>query len=211
MASYPHTVSLRVENAGCDRGGSPVVRGVDLALAPGDAVQLFGANGAGKSSLLTLFAGHLQAAEGKLSWRTDDGEWISTAPSSHIISIGHETPMKPALTAQENLAFWARTYGVQAQNVTDIVYGALTRMDMIDHADMRAGRLSAGQRRRLDIARAVMAERAVWLMDEPAAAIDEAGEKIVCGVITGHLEKGGIAIIATHDPLDVAARTLVIG
>ncbi len=210
MATYLETISLRAENVGCDRGGSPIVRGVDLALAPGEAVQLFGANGAGKSSLLNLFAGHLRVAEGSISWGVDD-KWSPGIPENKTIYMGHETPVKLALTAMENLTFWAQTYGVASSDIKDTAYGALTRVGISDHAEMRAGRLSAGQRRRLDIARAVIAKRPVWLMDEPAAAIDEAGEKIVAELITKHLEDGGIAIIATHDPLDVASQKLVIG
>ncbi|MBL4620017.1 MAG: heme ABC exporter ATP-binding protein CcmA [Marinicaulis sp.] len=210
MATYLETVSLRAENVGCDRGGLPIVRGVDLALAPGEAVQLFGANGAGKSSLLNLFAGHLRVAEGSISWGVDD-EWSPGTPANQLVYIGHEIPVKLALTASENLTFWAKTYGVGPSDLKDLVRKALSRVGMIEHADLRAGRLSAGQRRRLDIARAGIAKRPVWLMDEPAAAIDDAGEKIVSELITNHLEHNGIAIIATHDSLDVVSQRLVIG
>jgi len=211
MTAYSRQITLRARDLGCDRGGAPIVRGVDLDVAPGDAIQLFGANGAGKTSLLNLFAGHLHIADGKIGWRVGADEWTSTAPLDSILYITHSAPMKPALTSLENLLFWARSYAISADLRLDTVYGALDRVGMTSHAMMRAGKLSAGQRRRLDIARALIAGREVWLLDEPAAAIDAKGADMVAAIISEHLERGGITIAATHDTLGVASRKLVIG
>ena len=211
MAPYRRKISLRLENAGCDRGGRPIVRGVTLGVTPGDAVQLFGANGAGKTSLLNLIAGLLRPAEGSLAWRVDKGGWEPQSPLDAIVYIGHEACVKSALTAGENMLIWAKTYGVQKAKQKDAVYGALTRVGMQECVDMRAGALSAGQRRRVDVARAILAEREVWLMDEPAAAVDEKGAEMIGALIAEHKERGGVAIIATHDALSVTSRKLVIG
>jgi len=211
MTSYPRQISLCARNLGCDRGGAPIVRGVDLTVEPGEAVQLFGANGAGKTSLLNLFAGHLDAAEGEIVWRINNGDWSALKPAESVLHISHVAPMKPALTALENLLFWARSYGHAKPSANNIAEQALARVSLTPQKDMRAGKLSAGQRRRLDIARAVMAQREVWLMDEPAAAIDAKGAETVSAIIAEHLARGGVAITATHDTLGVASRRLVIG
>ena len=211
MTTYPRQISLRARNLGCDRGGAPIVRGIDLTVDPGEAVQLFGANGAGKTSLLNLFAGHLDAAEGEAAWRVNDGEWSEQKPADSVLFISHVAPMKPALTALENLLFWARSYGRAKPAAKELAEQALARVGLTAQRDMRASKLSAGQRRRLDIARAIIAEREVWLMDEPAAAIDAKGAETVSAIIAEHLAKGGVAIAATHDTLGVASRRLVIG
>ena len=211
MTPYRHKVSLHLDNAGCDRGGVPIVRGVDLAVEPGEAVQLFGSNGSGKSTLLNLLAGHSRPAEGTLAWKLDGSLAAQSEISNNLVYIAHQTPMKSALTAFQNLTFWARNYGVPADQLNETVYGSLKKLDMLAQADLRAGLLSAGQRRRIDLARTIIAKRPVWLMDEPSAAIDEAGANKICAIISGHLSAGGIAIIATHDPLDLKSKKLVIG
>ncbi|MHA7871723.1 MAG: heme ABC exporter ATP-binding protein CcmA [Hyphococcus sp.] len=203
---------MRAENLGCDRGGNAVLRGVDLTVTPGEAVQLFGANGAGKTSLLNVFAGHIRASEGSLSWRSNDTEaWSSARPHGAVLFIAHAVPLKSALTAAENLQFWASAYGVPRADQGVIIADALDRVNMSDFSNAKAGKLSAGQRRRLDIARAIMARREVWLMDEPAAAVDANGAGIIAALIRAHLQQGGVAIMATHDTLGVESRKLVIG
>ncbi len=211
MTLYSRQISMRARNLGCDRGGVPIVRGVNLDVAPGEAIQLFGANGSGKTSLLNLFAGHFRLATGQIGWRTDRDDWVPTAPIQSVLYITHTPPMKSALTSEENLRFWTRSYGVPKNDVQDAVYGALDRVGMTSHATTRIAKLSAGQKRRLDIARALIAGREVWLLDEPSAAIDTEGAEIVAGIIAEHLGRGGIAIAATHDTLGVASKKLVIG
>jgi heme exporter protein A len=155
-------------------------------------MQLFGPNGAGKSSLLSVFAGLIRLSEGAVLWGMG-GAMSARPPEDSIFFLGHEPSIKPALTAEENLQFWARTYGVSAVREALDVVGASS------FAHLRAGRLSAGQRRRVDLARAVIARREVWLLDEPAAAIDRDGVAVIRDLIDKHLGRGGIAIVATHD------------
>ena len=194
MNPYRRAVSLSAENAGCIRAGAAVVRGVSFALAPGEGLQLFGPNGSGKSSLLSMFAGLIRPAEGAVRWRADGAD-LDGPPENGVFFLGHEASVKPALTAAENLAFWVKTYG------GGDISAALNAVGADAFSGLRAGRLSAGQRRRVDLARAVIAEREVWLLDEPAASIDRDGVKIVRSLIDSHLARGGVAIVATHDDL----------
>lgn len=211
MLRYKREITLLAEDVGCDRAGAPIVRGVSFTLKPGDALQLFGSNGSGKTSLLALFAGHIRPATGSANWSIAGGEAQENPFADSIFFLGHEVSVKPALTAQENLVFWAKLYGAGKNVGEDKIAAALERVGMSDCRNMRAGRLSAGQRRRIDLARALLAQREVWLMDEPAAAIDAQGGAMLRGVISDHLENGGIALIATHDELGVASRKLEIG
>ena len=211
MTRYEREITLITEDVGCDRAGAPIVRGVSFVLEPGSALQLFGPNGSGKTSLLSLFAGHICPSEGSLVWRKSGGEEQHRAFDESIFFLGHEVCVKPALTARENLLFWAKLYGVGKNVAKEKVQDALDRVGMSRCRDMRAGRLSAGQRRRIDLARALLAQREVWLMDEPAAAIDAAGADMLRGLIAGQLDRGGIALIATHDELGLASHKLEIG
>ena len=200
---YSRQISLRITDVGCDRAGTPVVRGLTMAVEPGEAVQLFGPNGSGKSSLLGMFAGLIRPSEGIIEWRSNT-ESRPDPFDNTIFFLGHEAAVKPALTASENLAFWARLDGGDAQ----LCGHALNRVGMSTMAETRVGAMSAGQRRRIDLARADLSPREVWLLDEPTAALDADGNAIACEMIRAHLGRGGVAIIATHEILDVPARRL---
>jgi heme exporter protein A len=201
MEQYRRAISFRAENAGCDRAGAAIVRGVSFALAPGDGLQLFGPNGSGKSSLLSMFAGLIRPSEGTVRWRCE-GEDYDKALDDSIFFLGHEASVKPALSALENLKFWAGVYG--GGNAEH----ALDRLGANSFAHLRAGKLSAGQRRRVDLARAVLASREVWLLDEPTAALDRDSVVIVRSLIDEHLARGGIVIVATHDDLGAGFKRL---
>ena len=194
MEQYRRAISVSAAGAGCDRAGTAVVRGVSFELAPGEGLQLFGPNGSGKSSLLSMFAGLIRPAEGAVYWREGEAE-SERPPEGSIFFLGHEASVKPALSAEENLKFWASAYGGGDVPV------ALKAVDAMAFAHLRARSLSAGQRRRIDLARALLARREVWLLDEPTAAIDRHGVKIIRKLIDDHLTRGGIAIVATHDDL----------
>ncbi len=181
---------LSVRNLGCDRGGVPVVRGVDLRLAAGDSALLFGRNGSGKSSILLALAGLVRAVEGTVD---------RAVP---LVFAGHDGAFKPALTVFENLAFHARSYGVDRA----VIPAVLTQVNLADKAERRAGRLSAGQKRRLSLARCLLSRRRLWLLDEPMAALDREGQALVTDVLRAHLAAGGAAVIATHQDLDLACN-----
>jgi len=210
MTPYANPVSLMAENAGCDRAGAPVARGVCFTLSPGEGLQLFGPNGSGKTSLLSLFAGLIDLAEGAISWRTGDDE-NAKPPQDSVFFLGHDASVKLAMTAEENLRFWASFYGVEKSQRAQRIVKALAAVDANAFRHLRAGVLSAGQKRRTDLARALLADRPVWLLDEPAAALDRDGVKMIRSLIDGHLARGGVAIVATHDDLGSGFKRVELG
>ena len=208
MEPYAQPIGLEAENAGCDRAGAPVARGVSFVMQPGEGMQLFGPNGSGKTSLLAMFAGLIRAAEGTIVWR-NAGETSQKPFDDSVFFLGHAASVKASLTPQENLDFWAKTYGVQNRKAR--IDAALAEVGATSFAMMRSGRLSAGQRRRIDLARALIAARPVWLLDEPTAAIDRDGVAMVRVMTANHLARGGIAIIATHDDLGGGFKRMELG
>jgi heme exporter protein A len=197
--------AMRLEgrDVGCVRGGREVFRGLDFDAAAGEAVAVTGANGAGKTSLLRLIAGLLTLGGGSITLAGGHGE-LTLAEQAHY--LGHRDALKPSLTVAENLAFWADFLGGSSGAPSTL---AAVGLDHI--ADLPAAFLSAGQRRRLSMARLLAVQRPVWLLDEPTSALDAAGQKVFAELMTGHLGRGGLIIAATHLPLGIAARELRIG
>ncbi len=189
---------------GCERGDRAVFSGLDFALGAGEALVLRGGNGAGKTSLLRLMAGLAAPAAGRLLW---DGVDIAEDPARHAARlrfVGHRDAVKPALTAAENLRFWARLQGAGGG-----VPAALARFGLDRLADTPARFLSAGQRRRLALARVAAGTSELWLLDEPTVALDPEGVAAVLGAVEAHRAGGGRCAIATNVPLALAgARAL---
>ncbi len=195
----------------CIRGERIVFSGLSFALAAGNALVLSGPNGSGKSSLLRLMAGLLPPAAGRLAW---DGEAIAEDPESHhgrLHYVGHLDAVKPALTVAENLAFWAALHqGADATSHALDQALAVFAMDRL--ATLPARYLSAGQRRRLSLARIIAAPAAVWLLDEPGTALDTQSTTHLEAAIAEHQNGGGIVVLATHAPLAVAdAQEIKLG
>src|ERR1700721_1469480 len=188
----------------CVRGGREVFSGLDFQASSGEAVGVAGANGRGKPSLLRMFAGLLTIAGGSIG--LEGGERELTLPEqAHY--LGHRDALKPALSVIENLAFWRDFLGGEAFDSR----ASLASVGL-DHAiDLPAAYLSAGQRRRLSIARLLAVRRPIWLLDEATNALDAAGQKIFASLINAHLARGGLIIAATHAPLGVSGRELRIG
>ena len=186
----------------CIRGERIVFSGLSFALEAGSALVLSGPNGSGKSSLLRLMAGLLPSAAGQLAW---DGEAIAEDPESHhgrLHFVGHLDAVKPALTLAENLAFWASVHR-GAGAVPQAVEKALAVFAMDRLAALPARYLSAGQRRRLNLARIAAAPATMWLLDEPATALDAQSTARLEAAIAEHRGGGGIVVLATHAPLAV--------
>jgi heme exporter protein A len=186
----------------CVRGGRLVFSGVGFAVAAGQALVLTGPNGAGKSSLLRVIAGLIHPAAGSVVLEGGDPE-LSVGEQAHY--VGHLDPLKPALTVTENLAFWARFLnGGCAADEEALIERGLVAVGLDDLAGLPAGYLSAGQKRRLSLARVLAAPRPVWLLDEPTTALDAASQERLQGVMQAHLAGGGIIVAATHGPLGLA-------
>ena len=188
----------------CVRGGREVFSSLDFEAAAGEALAVTGANGSGKTSLLRMIAGLLTVAGGSID--LEGGEPEMTLPEqAHY--LGHRDALKPALSVIENLAFWRDFLGGEAFDTAESLAAV-----GLDHAvHLPAAYLSAGQRRRLSIARLLAIRRPVWLLDEPTSALDAAGESLFEALMGDHLARGGLIVAATHAPLPIAARELRIG
>jgi heme exporter protein A len=194
-------VQLVAENLVLERGGRPVVNGLSLRLDAGNAIVLTGANGSGKSTLLRALAGYLKPIAGSVRV-VGAVEDVEVGEVCHF--VGHLDGIKTHLTAAENVAFWAIYLG-GADNVGSRVERALAQFSLDALADIPAGYLSAGQKRRLGLARLAVAPRPLWLLDEPTVSLDAASVDLLVAAINAHLTSGGLAVIATHVPMALAA------
>lgn len=176
------------------RGARTIFAGRSFSLAPGELLAVTGPNGSGKSTLLRVVAGLLSPAAGTVAV-DPAGEGGIQASSAYL---GHLDAMKPALTLGENLHFWNRLGG-SARTVE----AALDTVGLAHLVDLPAGSLSAGQRRRGAIARLLMTDRPLWLLDEPATSLDAASEATLAELVAAHLARGGMAIVAQHRSLSV--------
>jgi len=188
----------------CVRGGREVFSALDFETSSGEALAVTGPNGSGKTSLLRLIAGLLTVAGGLIDLEGGDTE-LNLPEQTHY--LGHRDALKPALSVLENLAFWRDFMGGEALDPEQ----SLATVGLDHAARLPAAYLSAGQRRRLSIARLLAVRRPVWLLDEPTNALDAAGQGLFAGLMTDHLARGGLIVAATHAPLGLTARELRIG
>jgi heme exporter protein A len=188
----------------CVRGGREVFAGLGFRAISGDAVAVVGRNGSGKTSLLRLIAGLLIPAGGTIALDGGDAE-LTLPEQCHY--LGHRDALKPALSVVENLTFWADFLGGERFDAGE----SLATVGLDHAADLPAAFLSAGQRRRLSLARLLTVRRPVWLLDEPTTALDVAGQAMFSGLMREHLSGGGLIVAATHAPLGIDSRELRIG
>lgn len=189
----------------CHRGGRDVFTGVSFAVAAGEALTVTGRNGAGKSSLLRCLLGLVRLAHGRLTLDGGDSE-LSIAEQAHY--LGHQDAVKSSLSVAENLGFWAGFFGTRSVDVA----GALQAVGLEALAELPAAYLSAGQRRRLSIARLIVAKRPIWLLDEPTSTLDAAAQDRLAALMRAHLAAGGLIVAATHGPIGLGeARELRLG
>ena len=208
----PPSLTLTVEDLAAERGGRPVFAGLSFAARGGEALGVTGRNGAGKSTLLRVLAGLLRPAAGRVALEPPEAADPDTPVAERAHYLGHADALKPALTPRHHLAFAAamlhgggaaaRLHGGGAAATPE---AALDRVALAHAADLPCGYLSAGQRRRVALARLLVAVRPLWLLDEPATALDAAAQAVLAGMLGEHLAKGGIVVAATHGPLGLAA------
>jgi len=208
--SPPHALPprrLQVSGLSCRRGERLLVEALDFAVEPGEILLLRGPNGAGKTTLLLALAGIVRPVAGRIE--IAGGEVGRDAAELHLLP--HLAAVKARLSVAENLRFWADLNGGDR----GLIAPALQAVGLARIETLAAGYLSAGQTRRLALARLLVADRPLWLLDEPTAALDREGELLVGRLIDAHLMRGGLVVAATHHDLALSppdrVRTLTLG
>lgn len=180
----------------CRRAGREVFAGVSFAVESGGSLAIRGRNGAGKSSLLRMVVGLLRVAAGRLVLEGGNPE-LTLGEQAHY--LGHQDALKPSLSVGENLRFWSAFLGA----VTVDIGASLAAVGLDAVADLPAAYLSAGQRRRLSIARLLAVKRPIWLLDEPTSTLDVGAQQRLAELMRAHLAGGGLILAATHGALAV--------
>ena len=186
---------LQAEGLAAIRGERLVFAGIGFSVPPGGALLLEGPNGSGKSTLLRVLAGLGRAESGRILWNGTDALADRIDHAGRVAYLGHQDAVKPGLSAAENLAFWGTPAAVD---------GALDRMGIGRLAGLPARMLSAGQKRRLALARLVLTTAPIWLLDEPTLGLDVASVDSLGGLLAEHRGRGGVVLAATHLPLPLA-------
>jgi len=199
--------SLDASDLACVRGARTLFRGLSFSLRAGDALTVEGPNGAGKTSLLRMIAGLLPQAAGTIRFATDRASLEDGEERGHMVGfLAHHDAIKSQLTAIENLRFFASLYAARADTES-----ALRDVGLTAAAELPGRYLSAGQKKRLALARLKISNRPLWLLDEPLSALDAQGRALAAATIAAHCASGGIAIAATHEPLGLDCAKLRLG
>lgn len=207
------SVQLQIRDLVVTRAGRRVIDGLTFTVSAGEALLLTGRNGAGKTTLIRTLAGYLEPLTGSIGlqgWREDR----DIREACHY--VGHLDSNKVSLSVLENLRFWQAYLGSSAvespEKMNDRLWAALEKFEIDPLADIPAGYLSAGQKRRLGLARLLVAERPIWLLDEPTVSLDARSTALLAGIIDAHVAAGGLVVAATHLPLGLGtARELRLG
>lgn len=194
-------MALAVEKLACIRGERQLFRDLSFRLAPGEALLLHGPNGSGKSSLLRMLAGFLPPVAGRIAWQEADIAGDVESHGARLCYLGHQDAVKPQLSARDNLVFWARLSGktpVAAETAAD---AALDAAGLQRQKRLPSRYLSAGQKRRVALARLLLTPAPLWLLDEPSNALDSAAVAWLGDILAGHRRDGGMVILASHVPV----------
>ena len=201
--------TVDIQSLSLSRGERVLFQGLSLRLSAGEAVALTGANGAGKTSLLRAVAGFIRPDEGAITFFGGDSEALDaeTARRESVHLLGHLEGLKPTRTARQEFDFQTAWLGGDDAARE----AAIARLSLAPLLDLETRKLSAGQKRRLSLARLIAAPRALWLLDEPLAPLDERWRAVAAELMAAHLATGGMILAAVHDPLPVPARNLDLG
>ena len=194
---------LEVSRLGCVRGDRPLFSGLDLSVAPGTFVQLTGPNGSGKTSLLRILCGLLAPAEGQIAWNGANIRSLGEEYVAQVTYLGHRHGIKDEFSAVENLRVSNALNGVSVSKERAIE--ALGQMGLAGRESLPARLLSEGQRRRVALARLLVCDTKLWLLDEVLTSLDKGAVALVRSLIENHVAGGGIAIVATHQELELTA------
>ena len=196
---------LIVSELACERGGRVLFSGMGFAVESGGAALLTGPNGAGKTSLLSILAGLSKSLSGEARLEDAEGEEADLSEEAHL--IGHRDGLKSQLLVSENLGFSQAMLGSPSLSPK----AALAALGLEHVLDLPCAYLSAGQRRRVALARLLVSRRPLWLLDEPTAALDSASRTLLTRLLGDHLAEGGLLVAATHEPLGIEAAEIRIG
>lgn len=196
--------SLTLDSISCERGERLLVNALSLKLSAGQGIRIEGPNGSGKTTLLRILAGLSQQYSGKVSWCGEDIRYARTALATDTLYIGHLSGVKALLSPLENLSWWQSLHISAAEPITeDKLLNALNRVGLKRFAHTPCHQLSAGQQRRIALARLYLSEHRLWILDEPFTAIDASGVIELEQCISEHLAQGRMAIVTTHQAMNI--------
>ena len=189
---------LEIRNVTCIRDERVLFEQLSFTISDGELIQIEGQNGAGKTTLLRIIAGLGYADEGEIYWKGELTKQNREGFHTDLLFLGHHTGVKRELTAFENLAFYQSMHN----NYDDAaIWDALARVGLAGREDVAAGQLSAGQQRRVALARLWLSNHKLWILDEPLTAIDKQGVKVLEQLFMDHAKQGGIVLLTTHQEL----------
>ena len=197
---------MEVKQLGCVRGDRRLFRGLNFSLSPGAFVQLTGPNGSGKTSLLRILCGLLTPAEGEVLWKDANIRSLGEEYFTIATYLGHRHGIKDELTCVENLRISNALNGVEISE--ERARSVLTTMGLEGRESLPARLLSEGQRRRVALARLIVCNTTLWLLDEVLTSLDKAAVALVRSLIEEHLANGGMAIVATHQELELKSASV---
>jgi len=197
---------LEADNLECVRGERRLFAGLGFKLEAGELLYLQGRNGAGKTSLLRMLIGLLPPEAGEIRWRGEPIRALGDEFRAELCYLGHLNAIKEELTPLENLIAAARLAASDLSE--DAALDALEQVGLAGREDLACKYLSQGQKRRVALARLVVDRRALWILDEPFVALDVAAVDWLAGIISAHLQRGGLAVMTTHQPVDIPAGSV---
>ena len=200
---------LSVQQLACERGRKRLFSDLNFQVHPGQCLHVQGANGAGKTSLLRIVCGLAEALSGEIRWRGQDTRIDPGAWRAELVYLGHTPGLKDELSAAENLHFQSQIDGWALSS--EQIDGALQRVGLGRQQQVPLRRFSQGQKRRAALARLIARPVALWVLDEPLAALDQPAQQLVAQLLAGHVQAGGLALVTSHQPLGVPCLDLRLG